>query len=274
MTIRDLEFVLDQTAREGWSSTRSDFEELLHFNPKGSLIGEVDEESVGMVCTVNYGEFGFIANLIVLPMYRGQSLGKILMELAMKCLLATGTKSILLDGVPKAVSLYEKLGFRIITKSLRMEAVVSGTDPQHTRLMTENDLKEIVAFDSHYFGSQRENFLRMRLSAYPELARVIEKNGEIQGFIMGSESGTSVRIGPWVMKTSNSLAKHLLLEFAGSVDGINLKIGVLKSNVQALKLLGRYGFEERTHSWRMVYGEDTEATLSDHLYAIYSPARG
>jgi ribosomal protein S18 acetylase RimI-like enzyme len=274
MSSNDLDFVLDQTAREGWSSTRSDFEELLHFNPKGSFICEIDGTPVGMVCTVNYGEFGFIANLIVLPMYRGQSFGKILMKLAMKHLLGTGTKSILLDGVPNAVSLYEHLGFRKIVKSLRLEAIATGRSTKHTRLMTENDLKEIIPFDSQYFGSQREDFIRMRFSAYPELSRVIEYDNEIQGFIMGSPSGNSWRIGPWVMDSHNELAEHLLLDFGGSVEGDTLKIGVLESNIQALKLLGQYGFKERTHSWRMLYGKNTGATLSNHLYAIYSPARG
>jgi ribosomal protein S18 acetylase RimI-like enzyme len=274
MSTSDLDFVLNLTAHEGWNSTRRDFEELLHFNPKGSFIGETGGAPVGMVCTVNYGEFGFIGNLIVLPMYRGQNLGKTLMELAMKHLLDSGTKSLLLDGVPKAVSLYEQLGFRKIAKSLRLEAVVKGKQPLHTRYMIEEDLKEIITFDSQYFGSQRDEFLRMRFSAYSELSRVIERDDKIHGFIMGSRSGNSVRIGPWVMNTQAEFAEQLLLEFAEIVEGNTLKIGVLESNVQALKLLGQYDFKERSHSWRMLYGESTEATMSDHLYAICCPARG
>lgn len=274
MSISDLDFVLNLTAHEGWNSTRRDFEELLQFNPKGSIIGEVDGTSVGMVCTVNYGEFGFIGNLIVLPMYRGQNFGKTLMELAMKHLLDSGTKSLFLDGVPKTVSLYEQLGFRKIAKSLRLEAVVTGRRTQHTRLMTENDLRAIAPFDSRYFGGQRDGFLQMRFSAYPELARVIEEEDEIRGFIMGSRSGSSVRIGPWVMNMQDGFAEQLLLEFTGMVEGITLKIGVLESNVQAHRLLGRYGFREKSHSWRMLYGENTEATLSNHLFAIGCPARG
>lgn len=274
MSISDLDFVLNLTAHEGWNSTRQDFEELLYFNPKGSFIGEVDGTPVGMVCTVNYGEFGFIGNLIVLPMYRGQNFGKIFMELAMKHLLDSGTKSLFLDGVPKAIALYEQLGFRKIAKSLRLEAVVTGRRTQHTRLMTENDLRAIAPFDSQYFGGQRAGFLRMRFLAYPDLARVMERNDEVQGFIMGSHSGSSVRIGPWVMNTQDGHAEQLLLEFAGMVEGKTLKIGVLENNVQALNLFSRYGFREKSHSWRMLYGEDTESTLSNHLYAICCPARG
>lgn len=274
MTICDLDFVLNLTSSEGWSSTRRDFEESLIFNPKGSYIGEVNGEPVGMVCTVSYGEFGFIGNLIVIPTYRGQNFGRALMEFAMKYLQDNGAKSLFLDGVPRAVSLYEQLGFRKISKSLRLEAVVHGRNTEHTRNMVETDIGKIAAFDSQYFGGQRDGFLRMRFSAYPEFARVIEKREKIQGFIMGSRSGSSVRIGPWVVNTQEGYAEQLLLEFAGMMEGTTLRIGVLENNVQALKLLCRCGFKERSHSWRMLFGEDTEATLSDHLYAICSPARG
>jgi ribosomal protein S18 acetylase RimI-like enzyme len=274
MSVSDLDFVLNLTAHEGWSSTRRDFEELLKFNPKGSFIGEVEGEAIGMVCTVNYGEFGFIANLIVLPTYRGQQFGKTLMEFAMKHLLDSGAKSLLLDGVPEAVSLYERLGFRKIAKSLRLEANVTGRNTQYTRFMNEEDLKEITTFDSQYFGSQRGEFLQMRFSAYPEFALVIEQDGKLQGFIMGSRSGSSLRIGPWVMDNQNEGAEHLLMEFAGLESGTPLKIGVLESNKQAIKLLDQYGFKLRSHSWRMLYGKDTEVTLSNHLYAIFSPVRG
>ena len=83
-----------------------------------------------------------------------------------------------------------------------------------------------------------------------------------------------MRIGPWVMKTHDDFAESLLREFAGLITANTFKIGVLESNAKAVKLLKQNGFEERSHSWRMVYGKNTEATLSNHLYAIFSPVRG
>ena len=83
-----------------------------------------------------------------------------------------------------------------------------------------------------------------------------------------------MRIGPWVMKTHDDSAESFLREFAELTTASTFKIGVLESNVQAVKLLKQVGFEERSHSWRMVYGKNTEATLSNHLYAIFSPVRG
>jgi ribosomal protein S18 acetylase RimI-like enzyme len=274
MVVSDLDFVLNQTTLEGWTSTRRDFEELLHFNPEGSFIGEIDGTSVGMVCTVNYGEFGFIGNLIVQSMYRGQNFGRTLMEIAMKHLLDTGTKSILLDGVPRAVSLYEQLGFRKIVKSLRLESVLTGQSCEHVRPMIPEDLDKISVSDTSHFGGRREKFLEMRFSSFAEYCKVLEIDDEIQGFIMGSKRDSSIRIGPWVMNSHTPRSEDLLLAFAERSSGNPLKIGVLESNKEAINLLWKHGFRETSHSWRMLYGENTEATLSDHLYAICCPARG
>jgi hypothetical protein len=65
-----------------------------------------------------------------------------------------------------------------------------------------------------------------------------------------------------------------LLDCAQSIKAGNLKIGVLEKNTKSLGILNKHGFEVKSFSWRMVYGEDTEATLSNCLYAICSPARG
>ena len=274
MSNSDLDFALNLTTLEGWTSTRLDFEELLHFNPEGSFIGEIDGEPVGMVCAVNYGGFGFIGNLIVQNMYRGLNFGKTLMEIAMKHLLDSGTKSILLDGVPKAVSLYEQLCFRKISKSLRLEAVLTGHSSEHVRQMKLEDLDKISVSDTNHFGGCREKFLQMRFSSFPEYCKILEIDEEIKGFIMGRRSGVSIKIGPWVMNNHSPKSENLLLALAESASGNTLKIGMLESNNEALKILKKYGFKETSYSWRMLYGENTEATMSDHLYAICCPARG
>ena len=270
----DIVFALALTSAEKWNSTKRDFEELLEYDPHGCFIGEIESEPIGMVCTVSYGVFGFIGNLIVREPYRGQQYGKSLMEYGMNYLRIHGAKSILIDAVPKALKLYERLGFRKICKSLRLEGSISGTKSSHVRGMTQKDLSPISDLDASLFGGRRDKFLRMRFAAYPEYCKVHEIGGELLGYIMGSTSGNSVRIGPWAMKESDVSAEPLLLDFAQSVEADSLRIGVLERNFKSLGLLHKYGFRERSFSWRMVYGEDTEATLSNYLYAICCPARG
>jgi len=274
MAYDDIDFAYNLTNAEGWSSTKRDFEELLEYDPHGCFVGEIGSEPMGMVCAVSYGEFGFIGYLIVLESCRGQQNGRTLMEYGMRYLSTLGAKSILLDAVPKALTLYERLGFRRICKSLRLEGTISGKMQKHVRDMKQEDLAQISDMDASLFGGRRDRFLRMRFSTHPEYCKVLAIETGIQGYIMGSTTTNSVRIGPWVMKKTDNSAEHLLLSFGKDTSGETLKIGVLETNSRALNLLYKYGFKVKSFSWRMVYGEDTEATQSNNLYAIYSPARG
>jgi hypothetical protein len=196
------------------------------------------------------------------------------MEHAMHYLRNRGVQSILLDGVPRAVTLYERLGFKKICKSLRLEGAVSGEGSREVRPMRQNDLTPIARFDASLFGGRRNHFLRMRYAAHPEYCKVLEIDDEIHGYIMGSVSRNAVRIGPWAMMKSNTFAERLLLGFAQGVTKRTLKVGVLENNTESLDLLHKYGFKEVSFSWRMVCGKDTDATLSTRLYAICCPARG
>jgi len=275
MTIRDLDFVLNQTGREGWGNCRDDFEELIKHDSNSSFIGEIHGDPVGMVCVVNYGAFGFIGNLIIEPEYRGQNYGRLLMKHAMDYLLNRGAKSLFLDGVPKAISLYEKLGFKRIAKSLRLESSFKGKKTQNTRLMMEEDIKKINMIDSHHFGEEREDFLRMRFSKHPELSYVLECEDEVIGFIMGRYNiQGALRIGPWVMDRPISKAEDLLFAITSEPVVELSKIGVLETSTSALDVLKKNGFKETSFSWRMLYGNETEATLSNHLYAICGADRG
>ena len=275
MTNEDFDFVLNQTVREGWSSCRDDFEELIKYDSNGSFVAEINREPIGMVCTVNYGKFGFIGNLIIAPDYRGHNYGKTLMRYAMKYLLDSGTRSLFLDGVQKAVSLYEHLGFKRITKSLRLESSFKGEKTRNTRLMSEGDFENIKTIDSLHFGGDRNDFLRMRFSKHPELSYVLECENELQGFIMGRYSNQgALKIGPWVMVSYSANAEELLRAIASNPSVELMKIGVLETNTAARDMLKRYGFKITTFSWRMIYGEETKSTLSNHLYAIGGPERG
>ncbi len=274
MTIGDLDFILHLTSEEGWSSTRLDFEELMHFDPDGCFILERKDEKIGMVCAAPYDGFGFISNLIVIKEHRNQQYGTILMKHIIDYLEKRGIMTQLLDGVVKAVPLYEKLGFRKRYKSLRLEGVVQPKESVVVRFMKSWDLDTINEFDARFFGASREKFLNSRFEHFPNLCKVLEIDGDIAGYIMGSTSGEYVRIGPWVMKTHNDYAEELLRSFAMETNGRTLKIGVLENNTDALQLLNKYNFTNISYSWRMLRGGEGTFTFSNSLYAICCAARG
>lgn len=270
----DLDFALALTTAEGWMSTKLDFEEILAHDSEGSFVGECNGKAIGMVCTVPYDRFGFIGNLIVLPKWRERGYGEGLMLHAMDYLDSRGVTIHMLDGVEKAISLYEKLGFQKIAKSLRLEGRLKGGEMQGVRPITHQDLDRLTEFDSDCFGSRRRVFLETRQENFPGLCFLGEEDNRILGYIMGSRSGESTRIGPWVVSEGNGTAENLLSSLAQAAQDCLLRVGVLENNHAAGSLLKRKGFREVSFSWRMSTSPEYEWSCSPHLYAICCPARG
>ena len=274
MLLQDIDFALLLTSSEGWGSTALDFKELLAFDPEGCFIAEINETPVGMVCTTPYDGFGFVSNLIVRKEHRNRGVGAILMEHALEHLDRRGARSHLLDGVLKAVSLYERFGFARKYKSLRLEGRVEPKTSDDIRKMLNADLNDINGFDAKFFGASRKDFLESRLRHFPRLCKVLEIDGYIEGYIMGSERRGFIRIGPWVMNTHSERAEALLQDFSSECEGMPLRMGVLENNEGALQILQKHGFAQKGFSWRMIRGVRGSWTFSDHLYAIHSAARG
>ena len=274
MLLQDIDFALLLTSSEGWGSIALDFKELLAFDPEGCFIAETNEAPIGMICTTPYNGFGFVSNLIVLKEHRNGGVGAILMKHALEHLDRRGVKAHLLDGVLKAVSLCERFGFEKRYKSLRLEGRVEPKVSDDIRTMTEADVDEIDRFDTRFFGASRRGFLKSRLKHSPSLCKVLELDGNLAGYIMGSERHGFVRIGPWVMKTNLERAEALLQSFSAECEEMPLQIGVLENNARAVQILQKHGFNQKSFSWRMVRGVRGRWTFSDHLYAIHSAARG
>ena len=274
MLKQDIDFALFLTSCEGWESIALDFEELLAFDPRSSFILELNEAPVGMISTIPYDGFGFVNNLIVLKEHRNRGLGATLMKHALEHLDRRSVGSHLLDGVLGAVSLYERFGFERRYKSLRLEGRVKPKTSDDIRRMTDADLDEIDRFDTRFFGASRRGFLKSRLKHFPSFCNVLELDGNLAGYIMGSERHGFVRIGPWVMKTNLERAEALLQDVSAACEEMPLHIGVLENNVRALQILQKHEFTQKSFSWRMVRGVRGRWTFSDHLYAIHSAARG
>ena len=171
MQATDVPFAASCTAAEGWDSeTVTEFETHVAYKPSGGLIAEIDREPVGICVATAYQSAGFIGELIVTPDWRGRGIGQRLLERAIDFLRTYNAHSIYLDGVPAAVPLYEKVGFRKVCPSLRFSGVLLAGDSTRARRMEAADLPVVLALDKAAFRADRNYFLKRRLDCYPELA--------------------------------------------------------------------------------------------------------
>lgn len=272
----DLDFAAQCTATEGWSTeTRTEFEGFFAHDRRGCFVAKAGSQRVGICVATYYGKTAFIGELIVVQVWRGRGIGRQLLEHALRYLHGRGARSIYLDGVPAAVPLYGRLGFRKICRSLRFAGAPAGRSHPQVRAMRAEDLPAVAWLDRAAFGGDRSFFLQRRLSLYPELSKVLEIDGRLVGFILGRHGPDWVAAGPWVVEPDAKQPGWLLETLATEAGVHTLGVGVLETNAHAVEILRSSGLAERPECpWRMALGTDGLGTASGQLYAIGTAAKG
>jgi GNAT superfamily N-acetyltransferase len=184
MKSSDLGFASECAKDVGWkTTTRNDFEASLTYDPNGCFIMEEEGLREGLCVATNYGSFGFVGCLIVVKEMRGRGIGYQLLKHAVEYLYRCDTRNVLLDGVPAAISLYERMGFVRVCQSLRFSGKLQGQRSHAVREIVAEDLKTIIKLDRKAFGADRMFFLEHYWKLYPDLGKVLERDGEIVGFM-------------------------------------------------------------------------------------------
>jgi ribosomal protein S18 acetylase RimI-like enzyme len=276
MRAADLNFAAQCAMMEGWASeTRTEFEGFCHHDPDGCLIAEADGTPIGIAVATDFGGAGFIGEVIVLAAWRGRGVGRRLVDQAMVYLHECGAHSIYLDGVVKAVSLYERAGFRRVCRSKRFYGWLTGRTSPEVRPMRAEDMETVSTVDRQAFGADRQYFLQRRLALYPELCKVMEQGGEMTGYIFGRRGYDVIGAGPWWVREDAARPEDLLYALAAEAGNTLIGIGVLETNARAVDLLRSLGLDEHpTPPWRMVSGVDGRLGAAPELYANGTSAKG
>ena len=276
MRVEDIDFAARCTAVEGWvSENRTTLEGFFLNDPEGCLLAEEAGQPTGICIATFYGTSGFIGELIVRPDVRGIGVGVALLHHAVQGLKTRGAKTIYLDGVVRAVPLYERNGFHKVCRSWRFSGHLSGKPGSHVRRMAVSDLEQVIALDRSSFGADRGFFLRRRLIQFPELSHVMLEGDRVSGYISGRSGKDWVSAGPWVVGETVENPVELLHAFALEAGERPISIGILGANQPACDLVGSLGFVPRADSpWRMTSGGSGDLGASPGCFAVGSAAKG
>ena len=276
MQQRELAFAVELTTAEGWvSENHQTIEGFYTHDPNGCLLAEQAGKPLGICIATSYGSSGFIGELIVHPEARGIGIGAALLNHAVNYLHQCGTRTIYLDGVLKAVPLYERNGFRKVCRSFRFSGTLIGKTSPQVRSMQVNDLHAVCDLDRQVFGADRSFFLARRLSLFPDLSQVLLIDKRIVGFIMGRCGQGWVAAGPWVVSSEVVNPLPLLENLALDVGEVSISVGILSNNPLAQETIHALGFKENPNSpWRMALGPDDDLGASPQCIAVGGAAKG
>ena len=276
MSETDIDFAVQCVSTEGWlSETRDTFENFLKYDRKGCFVGKIGEQRIGICIATKYYLNGFIGELIVLKEFRSKGYGRQLFLEAIKYLKSNNIKYIYLDADLNAVPIYERHGFRKITRSLRFIGSFSGINHREIRCMDLKEIGKICSIDFVLFGDDRSFFLKRIFEKYPDYCLVLEKNGKICGYLFGRPGNGVLTIGPIVVLNSKANPLMLLEKLSHIVADVPFRFGVLENNLWASELCRTSkSLLEQEYCWRMNLGDRSKLNNDNKLFCIGSAAKG
>jgi GNAT superfamily N-acetyltransferase len=225
MPLRSLELSRDDvpaalrlSSDAGWNQTAEDWAIFIRY---GKVFGRQDPDGtlVATAAVLPYAGFGFVAMVLVTPVWRKRGLATGLVEAAIGSL--RGRRLVpVLDATPAGASVYGRLGFKRIFDLCRWERI-PGSDSHRLRGFEPTRwpagipcLGVFARLDADAFGAERhflfEDFLRR-----PHTRAFAWRNS---GFLLARHGCRATQLGPLVAETQSEAIRLLELSLA-DLDG-------------------------------------------------------
>jgi len=193
----------------------------------------------------------------------------------MERLTSEGAGTIRLDGVQKAIPLYERLGFKGEYWSLRFNGVAVKAPHHGVEPIVKGDLDQVTRLDRRFFGLDRGVKLKRVQHDFPDLCFKASKGGEVRGFIMAKPGVSNVRVGPWVCDPKfGEMAEPLLNALTSKVERQKIWVGVPEFSKVSVKIVEGKGYARMPASLRMCYGACKKVEDITGIYGIGAPDKG
>ena len=276
----DLPDALRLSSTAGWNQQLEDWRLLLSLAPAGCFAALDGDTIVGTSMGIPYGEFSWIAMMLVDPAYRGQGLGRRLLEAAVGAVPAD--RPVRLDATPLGRPLYESFGF---VDEATLTRFTAAPDVHHQPIIGDiakavRPLAEagtIASVDRAVFGADRSAVLQWALKQCPQYARVASPTFN-RAYCFGRHGRLFDQIGP-VVAEDEITPRALVISALMASSGRDVAIDAFDECEMFTAWLRSWGFVAQRPLFRMCRAESGGAVpprgsrASDGLreYAIFGP---
>jgi GNAT superfamily N-acetyltransferase len=268
----DIPFGKSLTDEEEWHRTTADWTRLLRIEPLGVFKATVDGKDAGVAAVTSYGKLAWVHSVIVAGKYRGQGVGKILVNACIDYCDGLGAQCLKLDAVPAAKKFYERLGFITESESLRFCRAGERGSSLVQRMRSE-DLQRVESFDQVMTKINRTRVIGELYRDNPEWAFLARDVHGVRGYLLGRPSDSRINLGPCVcVPGSERWFVKLVRSAMSTAPDKTFRICVSSTNHKALVALKGMSFVESQPSTRMFMGERLVETGAN--YAMISPEKG
>jgi ribosomal protein S18 acetylase RimI-like enzyme len=261
LTSADLPGALRLSASAQWNQNLADWSMMLELG-QGWGIDAADDQGraqlAASVVVLPYGEhFAWTSMVLVLPEFRRRGLAQMLLRHALAHLAAQGRAAVL-DATPAGHAVYVQEGFTDtwgFARYRREAGALLQPRPAGppTRALAEADWPAIDALDRGAFGASRLPLLRRLAQRLPQAARVLERDGQVCGYVLGRDGREALQIGP-LLALSADAAPLLLHDALAPLAEQALYVDLLDRRLDLLPWLQPLGFAFQRPFTRMVHG--------------------
>lgn len=267
ITREELGLPLQWAAEEGWNPGLDDAEPFHAADPGGFLLAFLDEEPVGSISVVRYGDgFGFLGLYIVRPEHRGRGFGMSLWQAGLNHLHGCVVG---LDGVVAQQANYARSGFAFAHRNVRYggHPAFERSDPNPCVKPVDAGLIEAVAlYDRRHFPAERVRFLRSWLTPNSRKAFAFIDDSRVRGYVVLRACRVGFKIGPLFADTPD-IARELFRAAAAQAAGSSISIDAPQPNANAADLATAYGLAPVFETARMYKGPAPDLPLAE-IYGI------
>ncbi len=260
-------------AAEGWNPGLFDAESFYAADPQGFIGAFIDEELVGTISAVRYGDdFSFLGFYIVAPQFRGRGIGTALWAAAME---RVSGSAVGLDGVLEMQSAYELSGFKLAHRNVRYGGVPhragsrSAGQAGELRELSTGDLEAIATLDRECFGAERNAFLSDWIQQPHARTAGVFQGENCLGFSVLRECGVGFKFGP-VFAESREIAQFLVEELLKKISpGSQIFLDVSVDHAAGVELAKGLGLEPVFETVRM-YANGQPAIDQPKVFGVTS----
>jgi len=275
MRLADIPAGLGLCRASGWNQTDADWRQFLTASPEGTLVAVEDGRVVGSVATLSYGPFAWVSMVLVDPASRGRGIGTLLLERGLECV--PGGVVARLDATPAGEGLYRRIGFvpeyglaRLVFDGAQ---IAFPSDRVAARPLAPDDWSAVLEMDRTSFGASRAFVLERFAAEAPACAWVVERRGELRGWLVGRRGTRRDQLGPLVaadVPTALALLDACLQANAGRPFYLDVPDGQNEWRMA----LARIGFGVERPFLRMRRGTGAVADDRRSTFAIAGPEFG
>lgn len=246
----ELRLAVEWAAQEGWNPGIHDVEPFYAADPHGYFVAIVDDEPVGSISAVAYGDsFGFVGFFIVKPEHRGQGIGMALWERGMAYLAG---RNVGLDGVVDMVEKYEASGFRLAYNNARFEGRTRPGAPAIDVVPADRvPAKLLHDYDCRFFPAPRPEFLESWLQQPGGAALAALRSRDLRGYGVIRPCGVGFKVGPLFAEDAETAEQLLVALTATAPVGQPFFLDIPCVNDAAVALVQKHDMTDVFRTARM-----------------------